>query len=164
MVRGKCVIFLNHEWNGNLSLSLPLQNMSKFVLHKIGNTTKLKTIGFFHWPLWQCRVNSLHADLIFHYKLLSWAELSLMYRLWNQSRVLWFATRAGAVTTWPTCDNPLFTLNCQNYIWLEITMSEWIKSFDSKMSLMVMEWLLIVQSHNTDPHSQVLFPAVNEDT
>lgn len=164
MVRGKCVIFLNHEWNGNLSLSLPLQNMSKFVLHKTGNTTKLKTIGFFHWPLWQCRVNSLHADLIFHYKLLSWAELSLMYRLWNQSRVLWFATRAGAVTTWPTCDNPLFTLNCQNYIWLEITMSEWIKSFDSKMSLMVMEWLLIVQSHNTDPHSQVLFPAVNEDT
>lgn len=164
MVRGKCVIFLNHEWNGNLSLSLPLQNMSKFVLHKIGNTTKLKTIGFFHWPLWQCRVNSLHADLIFHHKLLSWAELSLMYRLWNQSRVLWFATRAGAVTTWPTCDNPLFTLNCQNYIWLEITMSEWIKSFDSKMSLMVMEWLLIVQSHNTDPHSQVLFPAVNEDT
>lgn len=164
MVRGKCVIFLNHEWNGNLSLSLPLQNMSKFVLHKIGNTTKLKTIGFFHWPLWQCRVNSLHADLIFHYKLLSWAELSLMYRLWNQSRPLWFATRAGAVTTWPTCDNPLFTLNCQNYIWLEITMSEWIKSFDSKMSLMVMEWLLIVQSHNTDPHSQVLFPAVNEDT
>lgn len=118
MVRGKCVIFLNHEWNGNLSLSLPLQNMSKFVLHKTGNTTKLKTIGFFHWPLWQCRVNSLHADLIFHYKLLSWAELSLMYRLWNQSRVLWFATRAGAVTTWPTCDNPLFTLNCQNYIWL----------------------------------------------
>lgn len=138
--------------------------MSKFVLHKTGNTTKLKTIGFFHWPLWQCRVNSLHADLIFHYKLLSWAELSLMYRLWNQSRVLWFATRAGAVTTWPTCDNPLFTLNCQNYIWLEITMSEWIKSFDSKMSLMVMEWLLIVQSHNTDPHSQVLFPVVNEDT
>lgn len=164
MVRGKCVIFLNHEWNGNLSLSLPLQNMSKFVLHKTGNTTKLKTIGFFHWPLWQCRVNSLHADLIFHHKLLSWAELSLMYRLWNQSRPLWFATRAGAVTTWPTCDNPLFTLNCQNYIWLEITMSEWIKSFDSKMSLMVMEWLLIVQSHNTDPHSQVLFPAVNEDT
>lgn len=127
MVRGKCVIFLNHEWNGNLSLSLPLQNMSKFVLHKTGNTTKLKTIGFFHWPLWQCRVNSLHADLIFHYKLLSWAELSLMYRLWNQSRPLWFATRAGAVTTWPTCDNPLFTLNCQNYIWLEITMSEWKK-------------------------------------
>lgn len=33
------------------------------------------------------------------------------------------------------------------------------------MSLMVMEWLLIVQSHNhTDPHSQVLFPVVNEDT
>lgn len=123
-----------------------------------------KLLGFSIGPYGNAE--STHYMLIWSsiISLLSWAELSLMYRLWNQSRPLWFATRAGAVTTWPTCDNPLFTLNCQNYIWLEITMSEWIKSFDSKMSLMVMEWLLIVQSHNTDPHSQVLFPAVNEDT
>ena len=149
--------------------------MSKIVLHKTGNTSKLKTIGLFHWPLRPCRVNTLRADLIFHYKLLSWAELSwaelswaelsLMYRLWNQSRALWFASRTGAVTTWPTCDNHPFHPQLSKWHLIRIAMSELKCLFDSKMSLMVMEWLFIVQSHNhIDPHSQVLFQAVNEDT
>lgn len=124
-----------------------------------------KLLGFSIGPYGNAE--STHYMLIWSsiISLLSWAELSLMYRLWNQSRALWFATRAGAVTTWPTCDNPLFTLNCQNYIWLEMTLSEWKKIIWLQNVSNGDGMTLIVQSHNhTDPHSQVLFPVVNEDT
>lgn len=124
-----------------------------------------KLLGFSIGPYGNAE--STHYMLIWSsiISLLSWAELSLMYRIWNQSRALWFATRAGAVTTWPTCDNPLFTLNCQNYIWLEMTLSEWKKIIWLQNVSNGDGMTLIVQSHNhTDPHSQVLFPVVNEDT
>lgn len=93
---------------------------------------------------------------------LSWAwcivsEISLEYFGLPPGRVRW---QHGQPVTTPFSPSTVkitfdYKLQCLNEK----------KSFDSKMSLMVMEWLLIVQSHNhTDPHSQVLFPVVNEDT